>query len=240
MTGTLKRRALLLVLLLVAAWFTVPAARSFAAGGCTPTGAPPPADAAQRKVRDLDWDGRPDTLWVAQSRDGSPSSQGHIDRVVGVTTASGDNAQVEVASASPIPLAALAIDAQQDGQHQIIVSDGRSAQLYVFADCKLQTVADNQGAPFLFDLQNLRDHGTGVGCGDVGPSSPGRHLVGLQALNEGLWTVRRTEIDLNGTLATIGPSDTVTAASAQDPAVISAQTISCGDLTLAKDGVQQP
>jgi hypothetical protein len=234
--GIVKRRALLLVLLLVAAWISVPAARSFAAGGCSPTGAPPPADVAQRKVSDLDWDGRPDTLWVGQSRDGN----GHIDRIVGVTTASGDNAQVEVTSASPIPLAALAVDAQQDGQHQIIVSDGRSAQLYVFANCRIQTVADNQGAPFQFDLQNLRDHGTGVGCGDLGPSSPGRHLVGLQALNNGLWTVRRTEIDLNGTLATIGASDTVTAASAQDPAVTSAQTISCGDLTLAKDGVQQP
>jgi hypothetical protein len=235
-TGTVKRRALLMVLLLVAAWFNLPAARSFAAGGCAPSGTPPPADVARRKVSDLDWDGRPDTLWVGQSRDGD----GRIDRVVGVTTASGDNAQVQVVSASPIPLAALAIDAQKDGQHQIIVSDGRSAQLYVFANCRLQTVADNQGAPFLFDLQNLRDHGTGVGCGDLGPASPGRHLVGLQALDDGLWTVRRTEIDLNGTLATIGPSDTVTAASAQDPAVTSAQTISCGDLTLAKDGVQQP
>jgi hypothetical protein len=234
--GTVKRRALLSVLLLVAAWFNVPAARSLAAGGCAPSGTPPPAGVAQREVDDLDWDGRPDTLWVGQSRD----VNGHIDRIVGVTTASGDNAQVEVTSASPIPLSALAVDAQQDGQHQIIVSDGRSAQLYVFANCRIQTVADNQGAPFLFDLQNLRDHGTGVGCADLGPSSPGRHLVGLQALNNGLWTVRRTEIDLNGTLATIGPSDTVTAASAQDPAVSSAQTISCGDLTLAKDGVQQP
>jgi hypothetical protein len=49
-----------------------------------------------------------------------------------------------------------------------------------------------------------------------------------------------TEVDLNGALATIGESDTVTATSAQDPAVTSAQTISCGDLTIAKDGVQQP
>jgi hypothetical protein len=69
-------------------------------------------------------------------------------------------------------------------------------------------------------------------------------LVGLPALqsrpNTGQWTVRRTEIDLNGTLATIGRSDTVTATSAQDPAVTSAQTISCGDLTISKDGVQQP
>ena len=229
------RRALL-VSLFVAALLTVPSARSFAAGGCAPTGASPPADVSQRKVSDLDWDGRPDTLWVGQVRD----ADGHIDRVVGVTTASGAMSEVQVSSATPIPLSALAIDAQQDGQHQIVVSDGRSAHLYVFANCRLETAADNQGAPFLFDLQNLRDHGTGVGCSDLGPPSTGRHLVGLQATNTGQWTVRRTEIDLNGTLATIGESDTVAAASAQDPAVTSAQTISCGNLTIARDGVQQP
>jgi hypothetical protein len=234
--GIAKRRALLLVPLLVAAWLSVPPARSFAATGCAPGGTPPPADVAQRQVGDLDWDGGPDTLWVGQFRDGN----GGTDRVVGVTTASGANSGVQVLSASPMPLAALAIDAQQDGQHQIIVSDGRSAHLYVFADCRIQTVVDNQGAPFVFDLQNLRDHGTGVGCSDLGPRSAGRHLVGLQALNNGQWVIRRTEIDLNRTLATVGESDTVTATSAQDPAVTSAQTISCGDLTLSKDGVQKP
>jgi hypothetical protein len=230
------RRALPMVPLLVAALLTVPSARSFAAGGCAPGGSPPPAGAAQRQVGDLDWDGQPDTLWVGQIREGT----GRVDRVVGVTTASGDYSQVQVNSASPIPLSALAIDAQRDGQHQIVVSDGRTAHLYVFADCRIQTVADNQGAPFLSDLQNLRDHGTGVGCSELSPPATGRHLVGLQALNNGQWTVRRTEIDLNGALATIGESDTVTATSAQDPAVTSAQTISCGELTLAKDGVQQP
>jgi hypothetical protein len=234
--GVVKRRALLLVPLLVAAWVSMPAARSFAATGCAPGGTPPPADVAQRQVGDLDWDGGPDTLWVGQFRDGN----GRTDRVAGVTTASGANSGVQVSSASPMPLAALAIDAQQDGQHQIIVSDGRSAHLYVFADCRIQTIVDNQGAPFVFDLQNLRDHGTGVGCSDLGPRSAGRHLVGLQALNNGQWMIRRTEIDLNRTLATIGESDTVTATSAQDPAVTSAQTISCGDLTLSKDGVQKP
>jgi hypothetical protein len=231
------RRALLVCLLLTA-WVSAPAGRSFAAAGCTPGGAPPPAGAGMRKVNDLDWDGQPDTLWVGQFRDG-----GRTERVVGVTTASGANSDVPVDSASPIPLSALAIDAQQDGQHQVIVSDGRGAHLYAFANCRLQTVADNQGAPFLFDLQNLRDRGTGIGCGDLGPPSAGRHLIGLQALDNGQsgqWTVRRTEIDLNGTLATIGASDTVTATSAQDPAVTSAQTISCGDLTMSKDGVQQP
>lgn len=231
------RRAVLVVTLLVAASLGVPAPRSSATTGCAPGGAPPPAGAAQRKVGDLDWDGQQDTLWVGQFRDGS----GRTARVVGITTASGANSDVEVPSASPIPLTALAIDAQQDGQHQVIVSDGRGAHLYVFADCRLQTVSDNQGAPFLFDLQDLRGNGTGIGCSNLGPPMPGRHLVGLRASNEdGQWTVRRTEIDLNGTLATIGKSDTLTATSAQDPAVLSAQTISCGDLTISKDGVRQP
>jgi hypothetical protein len=141
-------------------------------------------------------------------------------------------------------LTALAIDAQNDGGNQIIVSDGRGARLYTFAECRMQAVTDGrdgEGAPFLFDLQNLRDHGTGVGCSDLGD---GLHLVGLQALQSppgtGEWTVRRTVIELNGTVATIGRSDTVTATSAQDPAVTSAETISCGDLTIGKDGVQQP
>jgi hypothetical protein len=230
------RRVLLVVPALVAGWLSVPAAPSFGATGCGPGGTPAPVGASQRQVSDLDWDGKPDTLWVGQFRDGS----GRTDRVVGVTTASGASSDEQILSASPMPLSAFAIDAQRDGQHQIIVSDGRSAHLYVFADCRLQTVVDNQGAPFLFDLQNLRDHGTGIGCSDLGPPSPGRHLVGLQAVNNGQWTVRRTEIDLNGTLATVGQSDTVTAASPRDPAVISAQTISCGDLSIGKDGVQQP
>jgi hypothetical protein len=230
------RRALLVLPPLVA-FLIVPAARSFAAAGCTPGGIPAPAGAGTRQVGDLDGDGLPDTLWVGQFRDGD----GRTNRVVGVTTASGANSEVQVSSASPIPLTALAIDAQNDGGNQIIVSDGRSARLYTFTECQLQAVVDSEGAPFVFDLQNLRGHGTGVGCSDLGPPSIGRHLVGLQALeNGGQWTVRRTEIDLYGTLAKIGQSDTVTATSAQDPAVVSAQTISCGDLTISKDGVQQP
>jgi hypothetical protein len=235
------RRQLLVVPLLVATCLTVPpAARSFAAAACAPGGTPPPADVATRQVADLDGDGLPDTLWVGQFRS-APPDEGRTNRVVGITTASGANSVVQISSASPIPLAALAIDAQNDGGNQVIVSDGRSARLYTFAECQLQAVVDSEGTPFVFDLQNLRGHGTGVGCSDLGPPSIGRHLVGLQALEDGgRWTVRRTEIDLYGTLATIGQSDTVTAASAQDPAVVSAQTISCGDLTISKDGVRQP
>jgi hypothetical protein len=165
-----------------------------------------------------------------------------MKRVVGITTASGANSDVQIVTASPMPLAALAVDAQQDGGNQIIVSDGRGARLYTFAGCRLQAITDGHyGRPFLFDLQNLRDQGTGVGCSDLGD---GRHLVALQALqnpgNTGQWTVRRTQVNINGTVATTGQSDTIAAFSAEDAAVTSAETISCGDLTIGKDGVQQP
>jgi hypothetical protein len=230
------QRLLLVALLVATAWMSgAPAAT--AATGCPPAGAPPPPGVAERQVGDLDGDGLPDTLWIGPSR----GADGASTRVVGITTASGDNTSVQVSSASPIPLRALAIDAQDDGGHQVVVSAGRGAHLYVFADCRLQAAVDVKGVPFLFDMQNLRGHGTGVGCSDLGPPSVGRHLVGLQALPDGgAWTVQRTEIDLDGTRATIGQSDTLTVASAQDPAVTSAQTISCGSLSIDQDGVQEP
>jgi hypothetical protein len=185
------------------------------------------------------------TAAPAPPRCGSGSfatANGHSNREVGVSTASGANSDLQISSASPMPLTSLAIHAANNGGHHIIVSDGPSARLYTFAACRLPAVVDREGAPFVFDLQNLRGHGTGVACSDLGPPSIGRRLVGLQPLqtNTGQWTVRRTEIDLNGTAATIGPSDTVTATSARDPAAASAQTISCGDLTIGQDGVQQP
>jgi hypothetical protein len=188
--------------------------------GC-PTDTPPPPGAATRQV---DVNGTAQTLWI--------SSTG----LVGLVTPGGTD-EVQVTSASPIPLQAVLIDAQQDGNHQLIVSDGRSARLYAVDGCAIRIVFGPGGPPFVFDLQNLRGHGTGVGCSDLGD---GRRLVGLQALQEGgQWVVHRTEIDLDGTRATIGRADTVTAASAQDPAVTSAQTISCGDVTITGDGVEQ-
>jgi hypothetical protein len=232
------RRLLLVALLLMAACAgTAPAAR--AAAGCPPGGSSPPAGAAERQFGDLDGDGQPDTLWIGDVQD----ANGATTRLVGITTASGANTAVQISSASPMPLRALAIDAQDNGGHQVIVSNGRSAHLYVLADCQLQTVVDTYyGRPFVFDLANLAGHGTGIGCSDLGPPSVGRHLVGLQArpTQRGEWTVHRTEIDINGTRATIGQYDILTAASAQDPVVTSAQTISCGDLSIDQDGVQEP
>ena len=146
------RRLLLVALLLMTACAgTAPAAR--AAAGCPPGGSPPPAGAAERQFGDLDGDGQPDTLWIADVQDAG----GATTRLVGITTASGANTAVQVSSASPMPLRALAIDAQDNGGHQIIVSNGRNAHLYVLADCRLQTVVDTYyGRPFVFDLGEPR------------------------------------------------------------------------------------
>jgi hypothetical protein len=206
----------------LAAWLGAPVAHADPGPLGCPTDTPPPPGAATRQV---DVNGTPETLWITNTGQ------------VGLVTPYGSD-QMQVTSASPIPLQALLIDALGDGNHQLIVSDGRGARLYAVDGCTIRTVLGPDGTPFLFDLQNLRDHGTGVGCSDLGD---GRRLVGLQALPDGdQWVVHRTEIDLDGARATIGRTDTVTAASAQDPAVTSADTISCGDVTIAADGVQQP
>lgn len=213
----------------------VAAPRAAAAPGCAPGGNPPPSGAATRQISDVDGDGLPDTLWVGKWQ----GPDGAMTRAVGIATASGADSGVTVSSASPIPLRALAIDVQ-DG-HQVIASLGRSAPLYAFAECRLQSVLEDRagrGTPFVFDLENLAGNGTGVGCSDLGD---GRRVVALQALGDGgQWTVRRTEIDLNGVRAATGRSDTLTATSAHDPVVTAAQTISCGDLTIDRDGVQEP
>lgn len=226
---------LLLIVVLSATGVALGAPPAWAAPGCPPGGTSPPPGSVQRQIGDVDGDGLPDALWIGKIA----TANGSSTRVVGISTASGANSDVEVSSASPIPMRALAIDAQNNGEHQVIVSDGRSAHLYAFTNCRLQTVVDSHyGRPFIFDLENLAGNGTGVGCSDLGD---GRHLVGLQALPDGgQWTVRRTEIDLNGIRASIGRSDTLTATSADDPAVTSAQTISCGNLTIDQDGVQEP
>lgn len=218
---------------LVGATCLIAAPRAVAAPGCPSGGNPPPPGATSRQVGDLDGDGLPDTLWVGKWQNAS----GAIARAVGISTASGANSDVEIESASPIPLRAMAVDVQ-DG-HQVIASLGRSAPLYSFTDCRLQPVVDGHyGWPFVFDMENLKGSGTGVGCSDLGD---GRRLVALQALdNGGQWTVHRTEVDLNGIRAGTGRSDSLTATSAHDPVVATAQTISCGSLTINQDGVQEP
>ena len=83
-------------------------------------------------------------------------------------------------SASPMPIQAFVVDAQNDGQKQLIVSDGRAAYLYLVEVVGSAPFDGQQGNPFVFDLET-RGNGTGVGCEDLGD---GRHLVALRLLAE--------------------------------------------------------
>jgi hypothetical protein len=226
-------RALLAIAL--AALGVLIAPRAFADADCGTVG--PPPGAASKDVSDVY--GQRATLWLTNT-------------IIGITTAQGYG-EAAIQSASPIERQALLIDAQQDGNHQIIVDAGREAHLYTVSGCTITPVIDqagacmvpysqcNAGAPFLFDRGDRFGKGDGIGCSDLGD---GPHLVALLPLGDeqrkSLLRVRRTEIDLNGTTATVGRSDTVAATSAQDPAWTTAGDISCGDLTIARDGIQAP
>jgi hypothetical protein len=212
----------------VAALGVVIAPAASADTGCGPGG--PPPGAASKDVSDIY--GQPATLWLT-------------NLIVGITTNQGYG-EAAIPSPSPIERRALLIDAQQDGNHQIIVDAGREAHLYTVSGCTITPVIDQAGAclswahckagmPFLFDMGHRSGNGDGIGCSDLGD---GRHLVVLLPKNDnGQRTVRRTEIDLNGTTATIGRSDTVTATSDEDPTWTTAHTISCGGLTIDRDGL---
>jgi hypothetical protein len=194
------------------------APRAIADTGCGPGG--PPPGAASKDISGVY--GQPATLWLT-------------DLTVGITTARGYG-EAAVRSPSPLQRRALLIDAQHDGNHQIIVDTGRDAPLYTVSGCTITPVVDQQGAPFHFDLGHRQGNGDGIGCSDLGD---GRRLVGLLAVQDGDgMSVRRTEIDLNGATATIGRSDTVTASSDQDPAWTTAHDISCGDRSIRQNGLR--
>src|ERR1700756_4116598 len=149
---------------------------AIADAACTPGG--PPPRAASKDVSDVY--GQPAALWLT-------------NKIVGITTAQGYG-EAAIHSPSPVQRRALLIDAQQDGNHQIIVDTGREALLYAASGCTITEVVDQQGAPFLFDIGHRRGTGDRVGCSDLGN---GPHLVAMLVLPDNS-TWRLTEIDLNG------------------------------------------
>jgi hypothetical protein len=109
------------------------APRALADTGCGPGG--PPPEAASKDVSDVY--GQPATLWLTNT-------------IVGITTAQGYG-EAAIGSASPIERRALLIDAQQDGNHQIIVDAGREALLYTVSGCTITPFVDQDGARFGLD-----------------------------------------------------------------------------------------
>jgi hypothetical protein len=191
-----------------------------------------PRSAGIGRVPDVDGDGRPDIGFVDE-RDGS--------RRVGILTAAGGGAVTDIESASPVGLRLLVANVDQQGPVELLVSDNRTVYLLAFVDCGIVPITNPEGEPYLFDLQNLRGHGTGVGC----VATPGgRRLAGLQAHDTATgdtvpWS--RTIVELDGTHARNGATTTGTFTRGRDDAAIDLlHTVSCGDLTIERDGIAQP
>ncbi|SEB54240.1 hypothetical protein SAMN04489806_1040 [Paramicrobacterium humi] len=194
--------------------------------GCSPTDETTPAGAVTRQTIDVDGDGRADTEWIA------PGESSGVR--FGVTTASGATFSYSVDTGSPVAPAGFVVTLN-GAQSISLLSVGREAFEHVITDCGFVQPTNLQGQPYTFDLENLRGHGTGVGCVD-------NSLVGFQATPTGndRYTVRRTVIELseNGDAARNGETTTVgTGLSADDPRVVMAQSVTCGEATVSSSGV---
>jgi len=193
------------------------------AAGCPTTGYAL-TGTANAPTLDVDGDGKPDTEWIATQ----PTADGSVQ--FGVQTASGDAITANVASAAPGARSLLVADVTGDGELVALVSDGRQVLLYAISDCSVLPVQNAQGQQYAFDL-GFTGYGTGVGCVDVDGDGV-RDLAGLLA--EGT-SVTSTAVVLDGPRAANGTSRTV--ADAGPDQLDLARSVTCGDLTLAEDGV---
>lgn len=192
------------------------------AGGCEPTDAEVPEGAATGESVDLDGDEQADELWLG----------GDQERTLGVRTASGAVFSVEFSAGAPQAATALG-QRLGDGSAIVLLDTGREVSLYAVVGCELTPTMNEDGEPYTFDL-GFTGYGTGVGCVD---REDGLQLVGLLAEsdeNGEQFTVTRTAIELHdaGSSASNGETETVaTDVDPQDPAVVSAQEVSCGEAT---------
>lgn len=198
--------------------------------GCAPQGSGIPAGAVSGPTVDVDGDGRPDSAWLQQNADGS--------QTVGITTASGATFGAPYRSGSPDPRRVLVADVTGSGTVAAIVSDGRRASLFRVLGCTLVPATNPQGDQYTFDL-GFGNAGTGVGCSAV--AGQGTGLVGLKLNRDSVGrpvSVTRTAVVLDGAAAHNGPSDTVdVSADPTGPAVTTATEITCGNLTMAANGI---
>ncbi|MBT0993392.1 hypothetical protein KIN34_03715 [Cellulomonas sp. DKR-3] len=202
------------------------------AAGCPAGGDAVPAGADVRPAVDVDGDGQPDKAWISAG----------ADRRFGITTASGATFSVPIDSASPQRASAVVNVVQREELPIALVDTGREALLYSLTGCAVTAVQNAQGRPYTFD-RGFGDEGTGVGCVEDGGFL---RLAGLDADPTGDGTrfdVERTWVDLDptGRTATNGDDETVAeGVTADDPALRTAQEVSCGDLRAGRDGPLEP
>ncbi|HEV7725855.1 MAG TPA: hypothetical protein VGO74_02900 [Modestobacter sp.] len=194
------------------------------AAGCPASGTGVPSGTNSAPTVDVDGDGRPDTVWIAQQ----PGADGGVD--FGVTTASGSTSSATLTSAGPVDRSVLVADVTGDGEPVALASDGRQVLLYTVSACTVVPVRDDAGRQYSFDLGST-GFGTGVGCADVDGDGT-RDLVGLLADGP---SITHTIVELAGPTAANGTSVTISDAG---PGLLEeARQVTCGDLTLAADGV---
>ncbi len=182
--------------------------------GCAATDATVPENAAVGPTADLDGDGKPDELWLAD--DGNT-------RMLGVRTASGAVFSTDFTSAAPEPASAIG-QVLGDGSAIVLLDTGRAVPLYAVVDCELVATQNAEGEQYTFDL-GFTGYGTGVGCEDGG-------LVGYLADTSGdKTTVTTTAITLSdqGATAANGDSTTTSDLASDDPLVQQATSVTCGD-----------
>jgi hypothetical protein len=190
-----------------------------------------PAGADQARTVDVDGDGRPDTEWIAAQ----PDSDGGV--TFGVTLTAGGTTTAVFRSASPVSRAVLVADVTGSGEVIALASDGRQVLLYAVRDCQLVPVQNVQGQQYAFDL-GFTGFGTGVGCADVDGDGV-TDLLGLLLQPPGgqnsVAVVQQTLVVLDGAVARNGK--TVTSPAGDEARQRAVQSVTCGDLTLAADGV---
>jgi len=202
---------------------SAPATTGGASAGCPATGYALTGTASAPTL-DVDGDGQADTEWIGTQ----PAADGSTQ--FGVQTASGAAITANLPSASPVARSLLVADVTGDGQLIALAGDGRQVLLYAISACSILPVQNAQGQQYAFDL-GFTGQGTGVGCADVDGDGV-RDLVGLQADGG---TVTSTVVQLDGPRATNGTSRTAEGATAAQ--LEAAHQVTCGDLTLAADGV---
>lgn len=197
--------------------------------GCPSVGRPVPAGAVSKPTIDVDGDGRPDTEWISPS----PDASGGVP--FGIRTASGGVFSASINSGSPVARSVMFADVTGHGEIIALASDGRSVRLFAVSNCQLVPEKNLQGQQYTFDL-GFTGFGTGVGCVDANGDGT-TDLVGLKYVpaSNGEGTIQRTIVTLNGPNARNGATDTVTATNAN--MVDEAHSVSCGDQSLAANGV---
>ena len=127
-------------------------------------------------------------------------------------------------------------DVTGHGEIIALASDNRQVLLFAVSACSLIPMKNAQGNQYAFDL-GFTGYGTGVGCVDANGDGI-TDLVGLKVVAGGqgsVPTIQRTIVELHGPNARNGATDTVVASRAS--MADEARAVTCGDLTLAHDGV---